>query len=65
MQDYIQALAGGQRWNAMTRSQLRRNNVQTKWALPARIAIRVKLMRAILPILCSRLRSWTVLPSGL
>jgi hypothetical protein len=40
-------------------------NMQTNCVVPARIAIQLKVMRAILPMLCSILRSWTVLPSGL
>jgi len=41
-------------------------NMQTKCRVPDRIPIRLQVtMRAILPILCSLLRSWTVLPSGL
>jgi len=40
-------------------------NMQTNDVVPARIAIQLKVMRAILPMLCSILRSWTVLPSGL
>jgi hypothetical protein len=39
--------------------------MQTNDVVPARIAIQLKVMRAILPMLCSILRSWTVLPSGL
>ena len=43
-----------------------RNNRQTKTSFPDRIPIRfIPLMRAMLPISVSLLRSWTVLPSGL
>ena len=51
--------------SALTLSQ-RIANMQTKQAVPDRIPIRLQVtMRAILPISCSLLRSWTVLPSGL
>jgi hypothetical protein len=40
--------------------------MQTKLALPDRMAIRLRVtMRVILPFSCNLLRSWIVLPSGL
>jgi len=40
--------------------------LQTKRRVPDRIAIHIRsTMRSILPSLCSLLRSWTILPSGL
>jgi hypothetical protein len=65
MQDYIQALSRRATTGRDDLESSAAQNAQTKRAFAARITLQLQVMRAIQPILCSLLRSWTVLPSGL
>jgi len=65
MLDYIHACARAATDPAMTFSQHSAQSCRQITLFPIEYRFNSGHMRAILPISCSLLRSWTVLPSGL